>query len=181
MLATCDDMFVYRESIPAISSWNSKHPLPLGAAASTGSTWLHHSQICCREGEVLVTELWYGRLATIQWLCSHVTTANTTFSLRGLAAGLWAFRLQTFANVTQCRRRCVGHVCLRNPCLLQNLSLHSLPEAWASWEPRTFRHLCIKSWLHHAHPLVAAAEKTCHMQRSRGSGHGVVVPRIVTI
>ena len=33
-------------------------------------------------------------------------------------------------------------------------------------------------WLRHAHPSVAAAEKTCLMQRSRGFGHGVVVSRI---
>ena len=32
-------------------------------------------------------------------------------------------------------------------------------------------------WLRHAHPSVAAAEKTCLMQRSRGFGHGVVVLR----
>ena len=57
-------------------------------------------------------------------------------------------------------------------------SIQSIPEAWASWEPRTFRHLCIKSWLHHAHAFVAAAEKTCHMQRSRGSGREVVVSKI---
>ena len=28
------------------------------------------------------------------------------------------------------------HVCLRNPCLLWNLSLHFLPEAWGPWERR---------------------------------------------
>ena len=32
-------------------------------------------------------------------------------------------------------RRFVRHVCLWNPCLLWNLSLHS-PEAWGSWEPQ---------------------------------------------
>ena len=66
-------------------------------------------------------------------------------------------------------RRCVPHVCLRNPFPLFICgipSIHSLPETWASWEPRTFRHLCIKSWLHHAHPFVAAAEKTCLMHIS---------------
>ena len=31
-------------------------------------------------------------------------------------------------------RRFVWHACLRNPCLLWNLSLHSLPEAWGPWE-----------------------------------------------
>ena len=32
------------------------------------------------------------------------------------------------------KKRFVRHVCLRNSCLLWNLSLHSLPEAWGSWE-----------------------------------------------
>jgi len=45
-----------------------------------------------------------------------------------------------------------------------------LPES-----PSTFRHLCIKSWLHHAHPFVVTAEKICLIQSSRGFGHGVVV------
>ena len=31
-------------------------------------------------------------------------------------------------------RRFVRHIRLRNPCLLWNLSLHSLPEAWGPWE-----------------------------------------------
>ena len=73
-------------------------------------------------------------------------------------------------------KRYVPHVCLRNPFplfLVGIPSIHSLPETWASWEPPTFRHLCIKSWLHHGHPFVAAAEKTCLVQRSR--------PRFVTI
>ena len=60
--------------------------------------------------------------------------------------------------------------------------IHAFCKIYASsWEPRTFRHLCIKSWLHHAHPLVAAAEKDCVMKRSRGSGHRVVVSEICTI
>ena len=34
-------------------------------------------------------------------------------------------------------------------------------------------------WLHHAHPCVAAAEKsTCPIQRSRGFGHGVMASKI---
>ena len=52
----------------------------------------------CRKGEGLVTELWPPKIATILWLCSPVTTANKAFSLRGLEAGLWAFRLQMFAT-----------------------------------------------------------------------------------
>ena len=34
-------------------------------------------------------------------------------------------------------RRFARHVCLRNPCLLWNLSLHCLPEAWGPWEPQS--------------------------------------------
>ena len=99
-----------------------------------------------------------------------------------MAASLWAANVFKLWHTAE--RRFVGHVCFRNPFspfLVGIPSIHSLPEAWAFWEPRTFRHLCIRSCLHHAHPFVAAAEKTSHMQRSRGSGHGVVVPRIVTI
>ena len=32
--------------------------------------------------------------------------------------------------------RFVWHVCLRNPSLLWNLSLHCLPEAWGPWGPQ---------------------------------------------
>ena len=81
---------------------------PLRAAArSTSSTLLHHSQIAgswrrkpvsCREAEGVVTELWSPRIATTNWLCSSVTTADTAFSLRGLEAGLWAFRLPMFTT-----------------------------------------------------------------------------------
>ena len=44
-------------------------------------------------------------------------------------------------------RRFVRHASLRNPCLLWNLSLHSLPEAWGPWErqhaPPALQHACI--------------------------------------
>ena len=101
----------------------------------------------------------------IQWLCCllcYVTASNqrTIVEIETLVTLSWTCGCQPFSC------RCSQNV-MHNPCMQ---SLHSLPEAWASWEPRTFRHLCIKSWLHHAHPFVAAAEKTCHMQRSRGSG-----------
>ena len=115
---------------------------------------------CCKKWTIVEIEI----LATVSWTC-----------------GCEPFSCWCSQYVMHAERRCVGHVCSRNPCLLSNLSLHSLPEAWASWEPRLFRDLCIKWWLHHAHPFVAAAEKDCVMQRSRGFGRGIVVPRIVTI
>ena len=60
-------------------------------------------------------------------------------------------------------RRFVWHVCLRNPCLLWNLSLHCLPEAWGPWEPQyappILHYAACKLCLYHAHPFVAAAEE----------------------
>ena len=83
--------------------------------------------------------------------------------------------------------RCSQHVthCRKEICCtcLSKRSIPAIP-LWNSNHPTykklevpesriTFRHLCIK-WLHHAHPFVAAAEKDCVIQRSRGFGHGVV-------
>ena len=58
----------------------------------------------------------------------------------------------------------VVHSC---SCLLWNLSVHSLPEAWGPWQgqytpPNSA--LC----LHHAHPFVAASEKNLsHAEKQR--------------
>ena len=127
------------------------------------------------------------------WLCSqvwHVTVANqgTSVEIEHLASVGWKRGCRPFScrcsqNVTDCRKE----ICCT--CLFKE-SIPAIP-FWNSKHPTyqelevpesrsTFRHLCIQ-WWHHAHPFVAAAEKTCHMQRSRGSGHGVVVQRIVTI
>ena len=77
-------------------------------------------------------------------------------------------------------KRFVRLVCSRNPFLpffLWIPSLHSLPEAWGSWERQN-----AGSVLHYgckrSHPFVAAAGKTCLMQRSIGFGHEVVVSKI---
>ena len=86
-----------------------------------------------------------------------------------VAASLWAADVHKMSLTPEQRFMC--HVCLRNPFLpflLRIPSIQPLPEAWAFWEPRTFCHLCIKSWLHHAHPFVAAAEKNLsHAERQR--------------
>ena len=94
--------------------------------------------------------------------------------------GCQPFSCRCSQNVMHCRKE------MCSTCL----SKESIPaiHLWNSKHPTcqklevpesrsTFRHLCIKSWLHHAHPFVAAAEKDCVMQRSRGSGHGVVISK----
>ena len=117
-------------------------------------------------------------------LCSE-TAANQWTIVEIEILATWTCSCQPLScrgsqNVMHCRMEMCWTCLFREPMPFVK-SKPPLPEAWASWEPRTFRHLCIKSWLHHAHPFVAAAERTCHMQRSRGSGHGVVVQRFVTI
>ena len=142
--------------------------------------------VSCREAKRLVPQLWSPRFVTM--LCSQLcyeTAANprTIVEIELLATASWTCVCQPFScrcsqNVMHCRF--VRDVCSRSlflPFLWEMPSTHSLGEAWASWEPRTFRHLCI-NWWHHAHPFVAAAKKTSHMQRSRGSGRGVVVSKI---
>ena len=74
-------------------------------------------------------------------------------------------------------RRFVWHVCPRNPCLLWNLSLHCLPEAWGPWEPQyappILHYACIMPI-----PSLQLQKKTSLMQRSKGFGHRVVVSKI---
>ena len=180
-----------------IKSW-LHHPLPLVAAAEK-------TTVSCREAEGFATELSHTRFVTDNtvivskiwiagfWLCSqvqHVTVANqeTIVEIEHLASVGWKRGGQPFScrcsqNVTHCRKE----ICWT--CLFKE-SIPSIP-FWNFKHPTyqklevpesrsTFRHLFIK-WWHHAHPSVAAAEKDCVVQRSRGSGHGVVVPRIVTI
>ena len=146
--------------------------------------WWHHAHpfLAAAEKDCVMQRSRGSEFVTIQWLCCqlcYVTAANqrTIVEIELLATVSWTIGCQpSAADVRKmwrtAEKRYVPHVCLRHPFppfLLWNLSLHFLPQAWASWELRTFRHLCIKSWLHHAHPLVAAAEKDCVMQRSRGS------------
>ena len=51
-------------------------------------------------------------------------------------------------------------------------SIHSLPEAWGPWE----RQHTLPA-LHYGCIICSCRKKTCHMHRSRGFGHGVVVSR----
>ena len=133
------------------------------------SLQLQKKPVICREAEGLVTELWSPRFVTIQWLCSqlcYVTAANqrTIVEIEILATVSWKWGCRPFScgcsqNVTHCRKEicCTCMFKASIPTIPSGNSKH--PEAWASWELRTFRHLCIRSWLHHAHPFVAAVEK----------------------
>ena len=139
---------------------------------------LHDGCIMLAKDRVEVSKIWI----TGHWLWSRLSyipdcwksmknCRDSAFSLRGLEAGLWAFRVQMLATCDD---------------MLFSESIPAIP-FWNSKPPlptRSLRFLraAVPSsnsalWLHHAHPFVAAAEKTCLMQR-RGFGHGVVVWKI---
>ena len=58
------------------------------------------------------------------------------------------------------------------------ISKHPLPTRSLRFLRVGVRSTSFAVWMHHAHPFVAAAGKTCLMQRSKGFGHGVVVSKI---
>ena len=175
---------LFKESIPAIPFWNSKHPtyqkleLPESRVRSAISALLHHSQICCswREKPVScrktegVMELWSPRIVATNLLCSRVTTVKWAFSLRRLEAGRPAFQLRMFAKCDTVQNE-IWEACLFQesiPAILFWNSKHPLPT-------RSLRFLraavCSTSsavCLHHAHPFVAAAEKhQSHAEKQR--------------
>ena len=68
-------------------------------------------------------------LSKIPDLCLDWAFSNSRWE-----AWLPAFQVSIFAKCDTAERRFFRRSCLRNPCLLWNLSVHSLPEAWGCWE-----------------------------------------------
>ena len=127
-------------------------------------------------------------LQDIDWLCSqlwHVTAANqwTVVEIELLVTAGWKWGCQTFScscsqNVMHCRKE-ICWTCLSKESMpvvkskppLPTRSLRSLKAAVRS----TSSAIC----LHHAHPFVAAKEKsTCLMQGSKAFAQAVVVSKI---
>ena len=84
---------------------------------------------------VVVSKIWttgYWLWSWLSYICdcceSMKNCRDSAFSLCGLEVGRPAFQLPMFE-----KKRFVW-LRLRHPCLLWNLSLHSLPEAWGPWE-----------------------------------------------
>ena len=97
-----------------------------------------------------------------------------------LEAGRPAFQLRMFAKCDTLPNEIWGTCLFQKsiPAILSWNSKHPLPTRTRSL---SFRRAEISIspalWLHHAHAFLAAAEKICHMPRSRGSG-GVMVSKI---
>ena len=136
---------------------------------------LHDGCIMLAKDRVEVSKIWI----TGHWLWSRLSyipdcwksmknCRDSAFSLRGLEAGLWAFRVQMLAT---CDDMLFSESIPAIPFEIP--SLHSLPEAWGSWEPQyppPILHCgCIM-------PIPSLQlQKKCVSWQRRGFGHGVVV------
>ena len=81
---------------------------------------------------VVVSKVCYGILEGVFPHLLHAIAMSWAFRNSALEVWLPAFQLPMFAKCETAERRFMRHACLRNPCLLWNLSLHFLPEAWVS-------------------------------------------------
>ena len=95
----------------------------------------------------------------------------------GWKPGCQPFSCPWSENVTYCRKKICSTCLLRNPCLLWNLSLRSLPEAWGPWEQQYTPPVLHYGWIMPI-PSLQLQKQTCLMQRSRRFGHAVVVSKI---
>ena len=105
--------------------------------------------VCGLQGHLL----WH--LATVGPMCpcnkGHEARKNCrdwVFSHTGLEARLPAFQLPMFEKCDALANRDLLDMLVKgNPCLLWNLDLHSLPEAWGPWErqhtPPALQYACI--------------------------------------
>ena len=108
-----------------------------------------------------------------------INCRDCVLSKSGLEVGPPAFQLPMIENLTQCRKE-ICSTCLFKesiPTIPFGNSKHPLP-ARSRFLRAAVHSSSSALWLHHAHPFVAAAEKTSLMQRSRGFGRGVVVSKI---
>ena len=193
-----------KETILAIPFGNSKHPLPtrslrfLRATVRSTSSALCLYYACKRSHPFVAaagktclrqrsrrfgSKIWI----TGYWLSSQlwdVTAANRwkIAEIELLATVGWKWGCQPFScpcslNVRHCRKEICWTCKECIPAIPFGNSKHPLPTRSLRFLRATV-HSASSALLHHAHPFVAAAEKTCLMQRSRGFGHGVVVSKI---
>ena len=176
----------------------SKGPLPTRSlrslrAAVRSTSWLQlqKKDFSSTEAESLVTQLWSPRFVTMQCLCSQLcyeTAANqrTLVEIELLATAGWKWGCQPFScrcslNVTHCRKD-IFSTCLCKesiPSIPFGISKHPLPTR-SRFLRATVRSTSSALWLDHAHPFVAAAEKSLsHAEKQRVCTH-LWSPRFVT-
>ena len=163
--------------LEAWGSWERKYQLCVIAASCWSLRCSCRKRLVSgREAEGLVTELWFPRFVTIQWLCSqlcYVTAGNqwTIVEIELLATVGWKCGCQPFScpysqNVTHLRKQTCSTCLFKEsiPAIPFENSKHRLPTRFrflrAAVRSSSFA-LC----LHRARPFVAAAGKRCVLCR----------------
>ena len=139
----------------------------------------------------LVLELWSPRFVTEYWnvFFSHLPCRlSKCVGIELLASVVWKRGCQPFScrclqNVTHCPKE-ICSTCLFKepiPAIPFGNSKHPNPTRSSRFLSAAARSNSSALWLHHAHPFVAVAWKTCLIEISRGFGHGVVVLKICSM
>ena len=131
-----------------------------------------------------------SRFVTILWLCSQLwceiaANQKTLVEIELLATVGWKWGCQSFScrcsqNVTHCAKEICSTSLSKEsiPTIPFGNINHPLPARSFRFLRVAVRSTCFALWLHHAHPFVAVAWKTCLIEISRGFGHGVRVSKI---
>ena len=126
-------------------------------------------------GYWLRSQLWHVTAANQCTIMNHCW--NWAFSSSGLEVGLPAFQLPMFAKCDALKEIC--STCLSKESTPFVRSKPPLPTRSLRFLRATVSSTSSAWWLHHAHPFVAASEKsTCLMQRSKALCHAVAVSKI---
>ena len=132
---------------------------------------------------VVVSKICYNTLIVLSVVLCDCCKPWTTVEIEFLATVGWKWGGQPFScrctqNVTYCRKE-ICSTCLFKesiPTIPFGSLQHPVPTR-SCFLGAAARSTSSALWLHHVHPFVAAAGKTCCMQRSRGFGNRVVVSK----
>ena len=185
LLAVCS-----MQSLPeAWHSWERKYQLCLIAASCPSRRCsCRKRRVSRREAEGLVTELWFPRFVTMQWLCSqlcYVTAANqwTIVEIELLATVGWKcgcppFSCRCTQNVTNCRKETCSTCLFKEsiPVIPFGSLQHAVPTRSLTFLRAEVPALPYSGIM--PIPSLQLQKKTCLTQRSRGFGHRVVVSKI---
>ena len=149
--------------------------------------------VSCTEAEGLVTELWFPRFVTMQWLCSqscYLTAANqwTIVEIELLATVGWKCGCQPFScpclkNVTHWRKEICSTSLSKESTLAisSGISNHPIPTRSLSFLRAAACSNCSALCLHYAckrsHPFVEDSGFVSYAEKHI-FGHGVVVSKI---
>ena len=166
-----------KESFPAIPFGNSRHPLP-----TRSLTFLRrrHAPLARHYGCIMPIPLLPLQKKSVSGRQAEGWVMELSSpGIVGSGAGLQPFSCRCWQNLMRCRKEICWTCLFKNPFLpfFLEFQVHTFYQKQVPESGSTLHHSALRR-LHHARHIVAAAGKTCPMQRSRGFGHEVAVSKI---